>query len=111
MAEGVVKTGLTANLAALLQSKLNRQVVIHRTEQTFKKPGERKLSSSIRYSMYIEGSNPEMFFGMTITEVKSRLAMLIDLIYSGVILPGPKKVIIRDFVEPTVTSSIKDDTY
>lgn len=85
--DGIVRTGTMGQLAEALTQTLGRTVVVHRSKQSFRKPGARFLTSVLRYSIYIEGANPEMYFGMTPNEVKARLAMLLDLAYSWVFVP------------------------
>lgn len=68
MTNNTVTTGVLGTLAQTLQSKLGRRVVVHRDEQTFKDAGGR-LRKQIRYSVGIEGSNPPVFFNMTVSAV------------------------------------------
>jgi len=80
----LVTTGLIAALAHGLTQKLGCKVQVHRVETKYT-IGKRKTKTQIRYTIAIEGSHPPMFFGMTINEAKSRMAMLSDLLVSGVI--------------------------
>lgn len=81
----LVTTGQMGNMAAILAKKLGRKVQVHRVEYRFKTGGN-KFKTQIRYTLVIEGSHPPMFPGLTVNEVKGRMAMLTDLLYSGVIL-------------------------
>lgn len=110
MADGNVDSGVIGSLVILLGKKLGRSVVVHRTENKFKKPGSHKVEVSIRYSLAISGAVPEVYFGLTVNEVKGRLTMLIDLILCGVLVPigesgtGPPYII----VPPTVAAALRD---
>lgn len=81
----LVTTGMVAAMAQNLARQLGRKVHVHRVESKFQIGHTRKTKTEIRYTIAIEGSHPPMFFGMTINEAKARLAMLSDLLISGVI--------------------------
>lgn len=81
----LVTTGQMANMAAILAGKLGRKVHVHRVEYSFRLPSG-KFKKNTNYTLVIEGSHPPMFPGLTVNEVKGRMAMLTDLLYSGVIV-------------------------
>lgn len=87
MSVEVDSSTLAGNFVTLLSQKLGRKVAVHRSESAFKKPGSHRLTKITKYSLYIEGSQPELYFGMTINEVKARMSLLLDLVYSGVFIP------------------------
>lgn len=80
----LVNTGQIGNLAAVLTRVLGRRVQVHRVEYQFRLPSGR-FKNNIRYTLVIEGSHPPLFPDLTVNEVKGRMAMLTDLLYSGVI--------------------------
>lgn len=84
-----MEDSLVDNLAQIVGRKLGRKVVVHRSQQNFRKPGYQGrmvlTKAPIKYSIGIEGCNPPVFFNLTVNEAKSRLAMLSDMLSSGVI--------------------------
>lgn len=85
MSSNIITTGLVATLASSLERRLGRRVVVHRVEYKIPLPGKKGVRTQLRYTIAIEGSHPPAFYGMTINECKSRLAMLNDLLISGVV--------------------------
>lgn len=91
MRDNVVRDGLIGSMSQILAKKLGRKVQVHRIEQAKYVHGKPFTNSkTIRYTLAIEGCHPPAFYGMTCNEVKQRLAMICDLIYSGVLnVPTP----------------------
>jgi len=90
--DGIVRTGHVYHLAQSLQAKLGRRVVVHRVVNVvYLNSSRTKRKQTIRYSLGIEGSQPSVFFNMTIDECKSRLAMILDLLHSGVVRASETK--------------------
>ena len=88
MADGIVTDGVMGGMAKALAARLGRKVQIHRVEYQIS-----RHNKSIKYTLAIEGSHPPAFYGMTSNEIKQRMAMLIDLLRSGVVVaPGVNEV-------------------
>lgn len=86
MADNIVRDGLIGSLSAILSKRMGRRVQVHRIEQAKFVPGKPfSNAKTIRYTLVIEGCHPPAFYGMTCNEVKSRMAMISDLIQSGVL--------------------------
>lgn len=87
---GIVTGGTVFAMAQTLANKIGRRIVVHRVVKggysKYGRPGRGDIPKTIRYSMGISGCVPETFGGMTITEVKGRLAMILDLVCSGVLV-------------------------
>lgn len=83
----VVNTGMMGALAKALREVMGREVIVHRSTHYFKKPGAKGLTPVTKYALFVNGCNPECYFGLTVNEVKARMAMLLDLIYSGAFIP------------------------
>lgn len=80
----LVTTGQMGNMAQILARQLGRKVHVHRVEYRLRLPNGR-YKTNIRYTLAIEGFHPPIFPGLTVNEVKGRMAMLSDLLISGVI--------------------------
>lgn len=102
----LVTTGQMANMAEILSAKLGRRVQVHRVEYKIKTSGGR-FRTLIRYTLAIEGAHPPIFPGLTVNEVKGRMAMLTDLLFSGVITSAAEstKNISREEARRIVSSS------
>lgn len=79
-----VTTGQMGNMAVVLTKALGRQVDVFRVDYSFRLPSG-KFKKNTNYTLMIEGSHPPMFPGLTVNEIKGRMAMITDLLYSGVI--------------------------
>jgi hypothetical protein len=79
MATTLVTTSLIGSLSRSLSNTLGRRVEVRRN-----KP----LNQPLKYYLTIEGCVPEVFGPFAVHEIKSRLAMIEDMLNSGIIKKG-----------------------
>lgn len=91
----MAKIELMEALRQGLEHRLGRRVVIgkYKANGYTKRAGRLVLDESKgawRYTISFEGCHPSQFGPMNVNEIKSRMAMLSDMLHSGVILKGEK---------------------
>ena len=111
----MAKPDLIEALRLGLQQRLGRRVVVGRYKQTgfTKRAGRMVVDESKgawRYTLSFEGCNPSQFGPMNVNEIKSRMAMLSDMLHSGVILKGEKNGNDTSTASPTSTSLLDEPT-
>lgn len=104
-----------------LERRLGRRVTIGKYKQNgFTKVRGRLVvdenKGAWRYTLSFEGCNPSQFGPMNVNEIKSRMAMLSDMLHSGVILKGEKhgddtSTTLKNRVEPIDVPSGGGDSY
>lgn len=108
----MAKPDLIEALRLGLQQRLGRRVVVGRYKQTgFTKRAGRLVpdesKGAWRYTLSFEGCTPSQFGPMNVNEIKSRMAMLSDMLHSGVILKGEKHGDVPSTASPNSTKRVE----